>query len=57
MDNLDYALTERESQEVEFAKKYFNDFQHGTNGHISYTVIAKLFRQIEMLLNDENEVE
>ncbi len=35
-------LTEREQQEVYLANTYVADFNHGTSGHLAYTVIDKL---------------
>lgn len=32
----------REQQEILFALKYVEEFNHGTSGHLAYTVIAKL---------------
>lgn len=45
----DISLTEREQSEINFARVYFDRFQHGTSGHIAYVVIAKQYYQIEQL--------
>ena len=40
------GLSEREIQEVRFAMTYYHDFNHGTSGHLAYTVIAKLAEKL-----------
>lgn len=44
-------LEPRELQEIEFALLYHEQFNHGTSGHLPYTVIAKLYKYIR-----ENDV-
>ena len=36
------ALSEREQQEIIFARLYFYQYNHGTSGHLAYALIAKL---------------
>jgi hypothetical protein len=45
----DTTLTEREQSEVKFSLAYFDHFQHGTDGHSRLVLIAKLWRQNELL--------
>ena len=35
-------FNERELKEIEFARKYAADFNHGTDGHIRLTVMARM---------------
>lgn len=50
VDSLALYFTEREMNEIEFAKVYEASFNHGTDGHNRLLLIAKLF---EMLLESK----
>jgi hypothetical protein len=50
-------FTEREQQEIAFALKYLDEFNHGTSGHMEYTVIAKLAALVMKLENEKKENE
>lgn len=43
------GLDEREQNEIAFARLYVRQFGHGTPGHLSYTVIAKLADKLDVL--------
>lgn len=43
LDNLDA----RQQQEVQLAVMYTRQYGHGTSGHLSYLVIAKLYELLE----------
>jgi len=45
-------LDERERQEIGFALAYVKHFNHGTPGHLSYTVIAKLAGLLTLLATE-----
>lgn len=45
-------LTSREQAEVKLAQVYVEHFDHGTSGHMAYTVIAKLAQQLERLAGE-----
>jgi len=40
-------FTERELQEIEFSRLYQRDFSHGTDGHNSKIIIAKMVAILE----------
>jgi hypothetical protein len=42
-------LDEREQKEIRFALFYVDYFDHGTSGHLGYTVIAKLADKLSEL--------
>lgn len=42
------AFNDREFKEVGFAIIYHKDFNHGTSGHLSYGIIAKLWNIIDL---------
>ncbi len=44
-------LNAREQAELKLAKVYVEHFDHGTSGHLAYTVIAKLADEIVRLKN------
>ncbi len=46
------GFNERELEEIQFSLEYTNFFNHGTAGHLAYTVIAKL---ATLLIQKENE--
>ena len=48
------GFEQRELEEIQFALEYTNFFNHGTAGHLAYTVIAKLATRI---IQKEQEVE
>ncbi len=50
-------FTDREQQEIEFARFYANRFDHGTSGHLAYTVIAKQAEMVEQLQGQVNLLE
>lgn len=35
-------ISSRELQEIKLAQDYVKNYNHGTSGHLAYTVIAKL---------------
>ena len=35
-------FSDREQEEIRFARTYYFQFNHGTSGHMEYTVIANL---------------
>lgn len=39
-------FSERERAEINFALTYVQQFDHGTAGHLGYTVIAKMARRL-----------
>lgn len=43
----DGPTAERALQEIEFALLYQSRFNHGTSGHMEYTVIANLARLLD----------
>lgn len=48
----------RELKEINFAQEYVRNFNHGTSGHMAYTVIAKLVEKInemEHAINRQNK--
>jgi hypothetical protein len=60
MDDFD----NRELKEIGFAQEYVRNFNHGTSGHMAYTVIAKLVQKLNEMENyiehrkhDEDDVE
>lgn len=44
------TFTEREAKEIKFARAYAASFNHGTDGHIRLTIIAKYSSMINPLL-------
>jgi hypothetical protein len=49
------VFNEREVKEIMFALHYAELFNHGTSGHMEYTVIAKLAKLLELLHEDAME--
>lgn len=49
---LPVPLSAREAQEIELAQQYVRNFNHGTSGHMAYTVIAKLALALGMKPGD-----
>lgn len=49
--NLDF-LTSREQAEVKLSQVYVEHFDHGTSGHMAYSVIAKLAKHIQELAGE-----
>lgn len=45
-------LDQREQQEIGLALAYVKHFNHGTPGHLSYTVIAKLAGLLTLLATE-----
>ena len=41
-DNWTQAFTKRELEEIDFARIYAHDFNHGTDGHNAKIIIAKM---------------
>ena len=42
-------FSDREQEEIRFARTYYFQFNHGTSGNMEYTVIAKLSERVEEL--------
>lgn len=53
----DLALTDREQKECAFALLYADHFNHGTQGHNSYLLIAKLTKIIIELFGKIKDLE
>lgn len=50
------VFSEREVKEIQLALNYKELLNHGTSGHLEYTVIAKLAKLLELLHEDaEND--
>lgn len=49
---LKEKFSDREWNEIQLALMYSTTYNHGTSGHLAYTVIAKLF---SMLLQQEEQ--
>jgi hypothetical protein len=47
-------FNERELKEIEFARKYASDFNHGTDGHIRLILLARLADLLDMGLVPHN---
>lgn len=45
-------LTAREAQEIKLAQEYVLNHNHGTSGHMAYTVIAKLVMALGAMPGD-----
>lgn len=45
-------LDERQKQEVNFSRTYTDFFNHGTNGHNQYLLIAKLANLLHTITGD-----
>lgn len=46
------VFNEREAKEINFALMYASAFNHGTSGHMEYTVIAKFVKLFDLLHED-----
>lgn len=46
----DATFTDRERDELMFARAYASYFNHGTNGHNGYVILAKLCTVIDQLI-------